>query len=104
MLTQRNYSEEKVIKSYTISGITRGDMYKMTKVYDRVMAIIGNHVDKDAEKKEYLNDDDLYDIAAILSVLTENNRINLLRSVFDECKENLIKIHSVPPYVADEDE
>ena len=70
MLVQRNYAEEKVIESYTITGVTRADMYKMTQVYDRVMGIIGNHLDKKAEKKEYLSDDDLYDIVSILDIIT----------------------------------
>lgn len=87
----RNYSKEELVESYEIKGILRVDMYKMTKVYNRVMHIIGNHLDESA-KKEYLNDDDLYDIAAILDVLTEGNKITLTTSVFDE-RKNLMKMH-----------
>ena len=49
MLIQRNYAQERVIESYTITGVTRADMYKMTQVHDRVMSIIGNHLDKKVE-------------------------------------------------------
>lgn len=93
MLVQRNYADERVIESYTISGVTRADMYKMTQVYDRVMSIIGNHLDKKAEKKEYLSDDDLYDIVSILDIITENNRTSIKKSCFEERKEELIKMH-----------
>lgn len=93
MLVTRNYAEERVIESYTIEGVTRADMYKMTQVYDRVMNIIGNHLNKSAEKKEYLSDDDLYDIVAILGVLTEDNRTKLEESEFDKCKKELLKMH-----------
>jgi len=93
MLVTRNYTEERVIESYTISGVTRADMYKMTQVYDKVMSIIGNHLGKSAEKKEYLSDDDLYDIVAILDVLTENNRTCIKKSVFEKRKEELLKMH-----------
>lgn len=93
MLVTRNYMEERVIESYTISGVTRADMYKMTQVYDKVMSIIGNHLDKSAEKKEYLSDDDLYDIVSILDVLTENNRTCIKKSTFEKRKEELLKMH-----------
>lgn len=93
MLVTRNYAQERVIESYTISGVTRADMYKMTQVYDKVMSIIGNHLDKSAEKKEYLSDDDLYDIVSILDVLTENNRTCIKKSVFEDRKEKLLKMH-----------
>lgn len=93
MLVQRNYAEERVIESYTITGVTRADMYKMTQVYKRVMDIIGNHINKKAEKKEYLSDDDLYDVVAILDVLTRDNRVNLMKSCFEERKEELLKMH-----------
>ena len=93
MLVQRNYAEERVIESYTITGVTRADMYKMTQVYDRVMGIIGNHINKKAEKKEYLSDDDLYDVAAILDVFTENNRTSIKKSCFEKKKEEILKMH-----------
>ena len=93
MLVTRNYAEERVIESYTISGVTRADMYKMTEVHDKVMDIIGNHLNKSAEKKEYLSDDDLYDIVAILDVLTENNRTCIKESIFEKRKEELLKRH-----------
>ena len=93
MLVQRNYAQERVIESYTICGITRADMHKMTQVYDRVMNIIVNHLDKKAEKKEYLSDDDLYDIVSILDILTENNRTCIKKSVFEMRKEQLLKMH-----------
>jgi hypothetical protein len=93
MLVTRNYTQERVIESYTISGVTRADMYKMTQVYDKVMNIIGNHLNKSAEKKEYLSDDDLYDIVSILDVLTENNRIGIKESIFEKRKEELLKMH-----------
>lgn len=91
MLVQRNYAEEKVIESYTITGVTRADMYKMTQVYDRVMNVIVNHLNKSAEKKKYLDDNDLYDIASILDVLTENNRTKLKESEFDKRKSKIIE-------------
>lgn len=72
MLVQRNYTEEKVIESYTITGVTRADMYKMTQVCDKVMGIIGNHLDKKAEKKEYLN----IDFSNILPPCTDIRRCN----------------------------
>lgn len=93
MNVTRNYADEQVIKSYTIEGISRGDMYKMTQVCKKVTKVIGNHLNKKAKKKEYLSDDDLYDIVAILEVLTEENKVNLVGSVFDEKKEALIKMH-----------
>lgn len=93
MLVTRKYTEERVIESYTIAGVTRADMHKMTQMYDRVMNIIGNHLDKSAEKKEYLSDDDLYDIVAILDVLTEGNKTNLKESAFDKRKKELLKMH-----------
>lgn len=93
MRVNREYADARVIESYTISGITRADMRKMTQVYDRVMGVIENHLDKSAEKKEYLSDDDLYDIVAILDILTENNKTCIETSVFDRCKEKLLKMH-----------
>ena len=93
MLVQRNYTQERVIESYTIGGITRAEMYKMTQVYDRVMGVIGNHLNKSAKKKEYLSDDDLYDIVSILDVLTEGNRVCIKKSAFEDRKEELIKMH-----------
>lgn len=93
MVVQRNYTQERVIESYTICNVTKTDMYKMTQVCDKVMSIIGNHLDKKAEKKEYLSDDDLYDIVSILDVLTEGNRTCIKKSVFEERKEQLQKMH-----------
>lgn len=93
MLVTRNYTQERVIESYTIDGVTRADMYKMTQVHDKVVNIIGNHLNKSAEKKEYLSDDDLYDIAAILDVLTEGNRTCIKESIFEKRKEELLKMH-----------
>ena len=93
MLIQRNLSYKEMIKSYTIEGVSKADMYKMTKVYDKVMKVIGNHLDKEAKKKEYLSDDDLYDIVAILDVLTEGNKTCIEMSCFDGRKEKLIKMH-----------
>ena len=92
MVIKRNYEQERVIESYTITGVTRADMYKMTQVYERVISIIDNHLDKKAEKKEYLSDDDLYDIASILDIITENNRTIIEKSVFEERKEKLIPL------------
>lgn len=92
MTTIRNYSKEELVESYDIKGVSRADMYKMTETYNRVIHIIENHLDKNA-KKEYISDDDLYDIAAILDVLTENNKITLTTSVFDKRKENIMKMH-----------
>ena len=48
---------------------------------------------KKAEKKEYLSDDDLYDIVSILDVLTECNRTTIKKSCFEERKEELLKLH-----------
>ena len=93
MLVQRHYKEEKVVESYTIDGVTSADMHKMTQVYDKVMGIIANHLNKKAEKKEYLSDDDLYDIVAILDVLTDGNRVCIRKSAFEERKEELLKMH-----------
>lgn len=93
MSVNREYAETKVIESYTISGVTSADMCKMTQVHDRVMCVIGNHLNKSAEKKEYLSDDDLYDIVSILDVLTEGNREIVKKSVFDERKELIVKSH-----------
>ena len=93
MFVTRNYKEEKVVESYTISGVTNADMHKMTQMHKQVTSIIANHLDKKAEKKEYLSDDDLYDIAAVLDVLTENNRVCTIKSVFEERKEELLKMH-----------
>ena len=110
MLVTRNYAEERVIESYTIEGVTRADMYKMTQVHNKVMNIIGNHLNKSAEKKEYLSDDDLYDIVAILDVLTEDNKVKIKENAFDKRKEELLKMHKelinapVDKPVDDEDE
>ena len=89
----RNYKDERVIESYTITGITRADMFFMTRLHDRIMDVIGNHLNKKAEKRVYLNDDDLYEVVSVLDILTMGNRTKLLESEFSLRKEELIQMH-----------
>lgn len=54
----------------TVEFTTR-ELEQMAKVCNKVTSIIENHKSKDSEKKEYLSDDDLYRIEAILMCILE---------------------------------
>lgn len=75
-----NYKDERVVKSYDIIGLSSADMYEMSKLFDIVMNIRINHLTSD--KKEYLSDEDLMRIEAVLDTLTEGHRVELKESVF----------------------
>lgn len=94
MEIKRNYGTQLVTESYDIIGVTRADMHQMTEVHDRVMDILQNHADKNVEKKEYLSDEDLFNIVGILDVLIEGNRLVNPKSVFEERSTQIKKLHN----------
>lgn len=88
----KNYADERVVKDFTLAGVTLADMYFMSKLYKRVSDILVNHLMPE-EKKIYLTDDELYDILSVLDTLTQGHRTTLKKSAFEETKEIILKSH-----------
>lgn len=86
----RSEKAEAVI-SYDICNVTTTEMRQMATMRDRVETILNSHRDKDT-KKQYLSDDELEKIWAILSVLTDNCSGNT-NTAFDE----FLKEHQFKP-------
>lgn len=82
-----NYEETKMVLSYDIIGLSSADMHEMSQLFKRVMQIRVNHITSD--KKEYISDDDLMRIEAVLDVLTEGHRVELKKSSFEERIESI---------------
>lgn len=99
MLIKRNYIDERVIESYDVMGLSNADMRELTRLYDRVNEVLVNHV-QGAEKKIYLNDEDLYSLVSVLDVLTENNRRSLQESVFERRMKQIKEFHTASAQAA----
>jgi len=79
------------IVGYNICDIRPVEMKYMCVVCDKVKSILDNHKDPKA-KKEYLGDDDLEKIWAILSVLTRDSELSSRPTEF----ELFLKVQNAP--------
>lgn len=79
------------VTSYDICNVTTTEIRQMATMRDRVENILNSHRDKDA-KKQYLSDDELERIWAILSVLTDNYSGNT-----DTAFDAFLKEHQFKP-------
>ena len=70
------------VVGYDICDIRPVEMKYMVDMCNRVKAILDNHQNKDAQK-EYLSDDDLKKIWAILSVFTRESELSTRPSEFE---------------------
>ena len=88
----KNFEEERVIKDFSFIGVTVADMYFMSSLYKRVSDILISHIDPN-KKKEYISDDELYDVLSVLDTLTQGHRTVLKKSAFEETREIIVKSH-----------
>lgn len=93
MEIKRNCSNQLVTESYDIIGLTSADMHEMSLLFKRCMEIRVNHITSD--KKEYITDDELLRIEAVLDCLTEGHRVELKKSVFEGKKESIEKSNEI---------
>lgn len=70
MKTNKNRGEG--IVSYDILDLTPAEMQAIIKIRQRIAKIILNHSSEKGEKKMYLGDEELKQIWAILTVLSED--------------------------------
>lgn len=85
MYVEKNFGN--AVISTDITGINSTEMYQMHQMKERVAQVLKSHSQKDNSKKEYLSDEELTQIWAILSVFTEDySKGN--RSEFDKYVEN----------------
>lgn len=78
------------VVGYDICDIRPVEMQYMVDMCNRVKSILDNHQNKDAQK-EYLSDDDLKKIWAILSVFTRESDLSTRPSEFEIFLENANK-------------
>ena len=70
------------ITSIDILGVNMLEMRQMSELNNRIKNVLDSHKENN-EKKEYVSDDDLKQMRAILSVLTKDYS-NTLSSAFDD--------------------
>ena len=70
------------VESYNIESVNLNEMRQMAELKSHIKNILDSHK-KDSEKKEYISDDNLKLMYAILSVFTQDYS-NDAKSAFDE--------------------
>lgn len=78
------------VVGYDIDGVNLNEMRQLTELRNRINNVLISHA-KDSEKKEYVSDDDLKLMFAVLSVFTKDYTLDNSSAFDDFLKEEAEK-------------
>lgn len=87
-------NREYCVSSVDVRGINANEMETMVKLNEKIIDVLASHA-ADSKEKKYVSDEDLKLMSAILSVFTEDFKIEMKNSFFDYL-ENKKKVDAQP--------